>query len=121
MLLDRPLVVIDCPDLLINARVNRNKVARLHQAADVTDAAGVASAVSLGLAAPGRHSRRRRAIAEELFYGAGGATTRAVEVIYDVLGLSQPTLAPIAATPGPAISYYSLRARQDGNDTHVLS
>jgi GT2 family glycosyltransferase len=121
MLLDRPVVVVDCPDLLVHARVSRNKVARLRQAADVTDAAGVASAVSLGLAEPGRHSCHRRAIAEELFYGAGGATTRAVDVIYDVLGLPQLALAPIAATPGRAIPYYSLRAQQDGNDTRALS
>ena len=121
MLLDRPIVVIDCPDLLAHARVSRNKVALLRQGADVTDAAGVASAVSLGLAEPRRHSKHRRATAEELFYGAGGATKRAVNVIYDVLGLPQPALAPIAATPEPAISYYSLRAQHDGNDTRALS
>jgi glycosyltransferase involved in cell wall biosynthesis len=121
MLLDRPVVVVDCPDLLIHARVSRNKVARLRQAAHVTDAAGVASAASLALAEPGRHSRHRRAIAEEFFYGAGGATKRAVDVIYDVLGLPQQDLAPLAAAPGPAVSYYSLRARQDGNDTRALS
>src|SRR5262249_16929822 len=90
MLLDRPVVVVDCPGLLVHAQVSRNKVARLRQGADVTDAAGVASAVSLGLAEPGRHSCYRRAIAEELFYGAGGATKRAVDVIYNVLGLPQP-------------------------------
>jgi glycosyltransferase involved in cell wall biosynthesis len=121
MLLDRPVVVVDCPDLLVHARVSRNKVALLRQAADVTDAAGIAAAVSLGLAEPGRLSCRRRAIAEEMFYGAGGATRRAVDVIYDVLGLPQPAPAPIAETPRPAVSYYSLRAQHDGNDTHAVS
>jgi glycosyltransferase involved in cell wall biosynthesis len=121
MLLDRPLVVVDCPDLLVHARVSRDKVALLRQAAEVTAAAGVASAVSRALAEPGRHSPDRRAIAEGLFYGAGGATKRAADVIYDVLGLPQPALAPFAATTGPAISYYGLRTQPDGNDTRALS
>jgi glycosyltransferase involved in cell wall biosynthesis len=91
MLLDRPLVVIDCPDLLEHARINRQKADLLRSAADVVGRADdLERIVSAALASPERHSDRRKMIANELFYCAGSATSRAVACIYDLLSLPTP-------------------------------
>jgi CDP-Glycerol:Poly(glycerophosphate) glycerophosphotransferase len=91
MLLDRPLIVVDCPALIRSAAVSRDKVALMRSAATVvSDAAGVAAAVVDGLRHPRRHAATRRAIATDLFYRAGGATDRAVECIYNLLELPAP-------------------------------
>jgi glycosyltransferase involved in cell wall biosynthesis len=91
MLLDRPVIVLDCPSLLEKARVAPDKVALLRSAAEVVGAGDdVGGAVVGELTRPERLSSRRRAIAEELFHGAGGATARAVQCIYDLLELPAP-------------------------------
>lgn len=95
MLLDRPLVVVDCPQLIANAHINPDKVQELREAADVVDAAeAVPEAVRAALADPSRHSEARRRIAARLFYDAGSATSRAVSVMYDLLDLTPPTTVP---------------------------
>jgi hypothetical protein len=118
MLLDRPIVVIDCPELIDKARISRHKVGLLRSAADIaTDAATVASTVMNALASPDRHSVPRRAIARNLFHEAGGATTRAVESIYELLSLSPvgaARMAESAAEPSgtdiaPTFSSYEAR------------
>jgi glycosyltransferase involved in cell wall biosynthesis len=104
MLLDRPIVVIDCPQLLVKARVNRQKVTLLRSAAQVVERADeVASAVSRGLADPGRLSERRRSIASDLFYCPGGAAARAVACVYDVLALPVPEALGQAAPQSTAV------------------
>jgi CDP-glycerol glycerophosphotransferase len=91
MLLDRPLIVVDCPELLEHAQIPPARVSQLRAAADVVGAAGdVPDAVAAGLGDPGRHSRARRETAEAMFYRAGTATDRAVTLIYDWLGLPAP-------------------------------
>ena len=88
MLLDRPIVVIKCPELIQHARINPSKVSLLWSGADVVDRASeVARAVGRALAQPLLLGDRRRAIARDLFYGAGGATARAAHAIYEVLEL----------------------------------
>ena len=52
MLLDRPVVVIDCPQLLAHARVSRHKAALLRGAAEVVDASDAAAGVRRALADP---------------------------------------------------------------------
>jgi hypothetical protein len=95
MLLDRPIVVVDCPELLKKARVNPDKVAMLRSAADVVDSAGAAGdAVRRALKEPDRLSPRRREMASELFYCPGRAAARAAMSIYDLLALPAP--APLA-------------------------
>ena len=111
MLLDRPLVVVDCPELLVRARVNRDKVAMLRSAADVTDGSGVGDAVRLAMAGPHRHSARRRTIADELFYGPGRAASRAAECIYDALALPLPTNVPVRAPALMPARFSSLETR----------
>jgi glycosyltransferase involved in cell wall biosynthesis len=99
MLLDRPVVVIDCPRLLAKARVNPAKVTLLRGAADVVAAADTAGAVRRALADPERLSQQRRQVAGELFYHPGGASARAAQCIYDVLDLPEP----LAIQPGETV------------------
>ena len=95
MLLDRPVIVIDCPRLIEKARVNPDKVNELRGAAAVARTADeVAALVRRELDDPTRLSSRRRKTAEQLFYGAGRATGRAVQCIYDLLALPAPMTAP---------------------------
>jgi hypothetical protein len=100
MLLDRPVVVVDCPQLISRARVNPQKVELLRSAAEVVGGADtVGPAVRRALLWPGRQSERRKAIAEHLFYGPGGATARAARCFYELLSLPAPhPLAPAAST-----------------------
>jgi hypothetical protein len=94
MLLDRPLIVVDCPELIQKACVNPDKVIRLRGAADViADPRALDAAVSRALSTPGRRSQERRATSADLFFDAGGATARAVSRVYDVLNLEPPTSA----------------------------
>ena len=96
MLLDRPLVVMNAPELLRHGRVNPQKAALLRSAAQVIDRAdALPETVSHALADPTALSAVRRRIGNELFYRPGTATTRAVNCIYQVLAL--PALAPAPA------------------------
>jgi CDP-glycerol:poly(glycerophosphate) glycerophosphotransferase len=91
MLLDRPVVVIDCPELIQKASVNREKVQLLRSASDVVlPGADVPRVVQRALATPHRLSAERRSAAERLFYQPGGATARAVRCIYETLGIPAP-------------------------------
>jgi hypothetical protein len=110
MLLDRPVVVIDCPDLVARARVSRDKVRRLRRASRVVSrAADAGAAVSRELADAGRLSAERRAVASDLFYRAGTATARAVQCVYDVLAIPRATAALSTETIVPSFS----QARSD--------
>jgi hypothetical protein len=111
MLLDRPLVIVDCPELLIRARVNPHKVALLRSGADVVEASGVGAGVRRALAEPRRHSVRRRAIGDELFYGAGGAAARAAASIYDAIQLPHPVHIPAPAAVEVAAGFPSFETR----------
>jgi hypothetical protein len=96
MLLDRPIVVIDSPELITHARVNRDKVAMLQRAAFVARArADVGPAVRDALASPLAHQEQRRRVADELFYCPGSATARAVQCLYDLLALPMPVTAEV--------------------------
>ena len=108
MLLDRPIVVVHCAELLARARINPSKIAALWSAADVIDAADVTAAVGRALDEPHRHSLRRRALADEMFYGAGRASSRAADCIYDVLSLPKTAAAaaPVVFAPSAAFSHF---------------
>jgi hypothetical protein len=116
MLLDRPIVVIDCPELIEHAKINPDKVRTLRDAAEVVpDLRGLDSAISDSLANPRRHRDARRATAGHLFYCPGTATDRAIDCIYELLSLS-PAAEPRVAEPersgidmAPAFSTYEAR------------
>jgi hypothetical protein len=91
MLLDRPLVVIDCPRLLERAQVSADKIGRLRAGAEVVSSPSeVPDAVVGSLAQPQRHAAARRSTAAALFYRPGTATDRAVALIYGLLNLPAP-------------------------------
>jgi GT2 family glycosyltransferase len=97
-LLDRPIVVIDTPNLVKRARINPQKVEMLRSAAALVDAPDrVVAAVESELADPSRRSEQRRHLAATLFYRPGTATDRAASVVYDALELDP--IAGVAATP----------------------
>ena len=102
--LDRPLIVFDVPKLIEMARINPEKVALLRSAATVVaDADALAAAVAEALASPRRRSPDRRRASAEVFYRPGGATARALRVVYALLDL--PPAADFAASrPRRALS-----------------
>jgi len=111
MLLDRPIVVLDSPDLIKHARVNPQKVSLLRSAATLVGATSeLAARVRFELEHPGDHRKQRRAIADELFYCPGSATSRAVQCLYDLLALEQPAMSG-AQTPAQSISKLAPLAR----------
>lgn len=100
-LLNRPIVIVDCPSLLVSAGVTPSKVRALRDAAEVvTEAAGAGRAIGRQLDDPSMHRAARRALAEAYFYRPGSATERAVAQLYSVLGLqSQRSSAPADCRP----------------------
>jgi hypothetical protein len=97
LLLDRPLVVFDAPDLARAARINPDKIALLRSAARV-----VATAEEVGPAALDEIAHRdrladvRHRVVREMFYEPGTATERALKLVYDLLDLPSPHLREVA-------------------------
>jgi hypothetical protein len=90
-LLDRPIIIVDSPELIEGARITRSKVVELRAAAEVVRAAReVVGAVSRQLEDPCLHREERRALAGRYFYRPGTASARVAAVVYDVLGLAAP-------------------------------
>ena len=98
LLLDRPLVRIDLPDLIAQANVHADYVALLASASlNVRSADTAAAAVDRALANPLERAAERRAVARELFHEPGTATARCVAALYEVMNL-----APYASLCGEA-------------------
>jgi CDP-glycerol glycerophosphotransferase len=109
MLLDRPIVVLEAPDLANRAQINPRKIGLMRSAAEVAGRADrVPVLTERQLADPARHSARRREIARELFHEAGTATTRAVAAIYALLELDAPVPASLASSRVAARHSWSL-------------
>ena len=90
--LDRPLIVYDAPGLIELARINVEKVDLLRSAALVVHTpAELAAAVPAMLAAPGTRSREREHAAAAVFHRPGGATARALRLVYELLALTPAT------------------------------
>jgi CDP-glycerol glycerophosphotransferase (TagB/SpsB family) len=95
LVLDRPLIVFDAPDLPEAARINPEKIEFLRSAATVVRTTEqLASASVRVLDNPGHLSAARRRVARALFFDPGHATGRAVELLR---GLIHPTVAPMAS------------------------
>ena len=92
LLLDRPLVRIDMPDLITLANVHPDYVDLLasaaHNVSGSDGANAVVAAISRALSHPGELSASRRAVAADLFYRPGTASARCAAAVYDVLGLA---------------------------------
>jgi hypothetical protein len=88
LLRDRPLVRIHRPELISLANIHPEYVELLASASEsVQSVDECVRAVERGLAIPERLGASRRAVAAELFYGAGTATLRAVQNLYEAIGL----------------------------------
>lgn len=100
MLLDRPVVRIEVPELLAQAHVHQDYVSLLAGASlNVRDAAAAAAAVDRALADPSARGTERRAVASELFYKPGTATARCAAALYEVVGLAPHTSIAREAQP----------------------
>src|SRR5262249_7467855 len=96
-LLDRPIVVIDCPQLVEKARINPEKVQQLRNGSRVAATTGQAvAAVMESLEHPDVLGTERRRIAGAMFHRPGSATARAVQTIYDLIALPTPSPAAVA-------------------------
>jgi len=99
LLLDRPLIRIDVPDLVRQANVHPDYVRLLAGAAhNVTNAVQAAHTVEMALATPADLSASRRQVATDLFYRPGTATARCALALYDLLQLAPPATIAGAAT-----------------------
>lgn len=96
LVVDRPLIVFDAPDLARAARINPEKVALLRSVAAVARTPlEVVEQASAALARPQMLSAARREVARELFHDPGHATARAVSLLRSML---DRTPAPAAVT-----------------------
>jgi CDP-glycerol:poly(glycerophosphate) glycerophosphotransferase len=105
MLLDRPIVVIERPELIERAAISGDKVRLLRDASDVAaDARGMTAMVRAALDDPRRRSQERRRTAEHLFYLPGTATDRALDLIYRLIELPAFDLASATVKPDRALA-----------------
>jgi hypothetical protein len=92
LLLDRPVVRIEIPDLIREADVHPDYVELLAEAShNVRTTEYALRMVDRALAEPRVKSATRRRIAADLFYRPGTATVRAVRELCDVLQMSPPS------------------------------
>ena len=95
LLLDRPIVRINRPALLQLANVHPDYAQLLASVSEaVENARGVVDAVGRALDDPQARSAARRAVAEDLFYLPGTATSRAVNALYEAIELD-PLMAAV--------------------------
>lgn len=88
LLLDRPLVRIEVPELIAKTDIEPVYVELLTRAStSALNVKEVVSAVEHAFAEPQHNSETRRAVANEMFYQPGGATGRAVSETYALLEL----------------------------------
>ncbi|HXI89886.1 MAG TPA: CDP-glycerol glycerophosphotransferase family protein [Blastocatellia bacterium] len=100
LLLDRPVVRIDIPELIARTDINPEYVDLLREASiTVRDVGETIAAVERCFGDSYSQSASRRAVASELFYEPGMATARAVRELYDVIELDPPSeVAPARLT-----------------------
>ena len=95
LVLDRPLLVFDAPDLARAARINAEKIVLLRSAATVVETAAELAARAVQALDNSAHlSAARRRVARGLFFNPGHATERAVQLI---MGLLNPAAQATAA------------------------
>lgn len=91
MLLDRPVIVMECPQLAERARINPQKLALMREAAEtVRTVEELPTVLRQVRETPWVRGARRRAIADDLFFDPGHAATRAAAALYDLIALPHP-------------------------------
>ncbi len=88
LLLDRPVVRIEMPELIAKTNIHPDYVSMLAAASTTSrNVLETVKAVERGLSEPATQSAARRQVASELFHEPGTATSRAVGELYEVLEL----------------------------------
>jgi Putative glycosyl/glycerophosphate transferases involved in teichoic acid biosynthesis TagF/TagB/EpsJ/RodC len=88
LLLDRPLIRIEVPELIAATNIHPDYVSLMAEASTTVQTVEQAlCAVHSRLSEPLDQSVSRKAVADELFYRPGTATVRAVRELYEVLEL----------------------------------
>ncbi len=91
LLLDRPLIRIEMPELIARTNIHPDYVGLLVKASTtVRNPEETVREVESAYADQAQLSTERKIIAEELFYRPGTATSRAVKELYEVMELSAP-------------------------------
>ncbi len=91
LLLDRPLIRIEMPELLARTNIHPEYVSLLTQASStVREVKRAVAETEAAFSDPKRLSGERRAVAGELFYKPGTATDRAVAELYQILEIDPP-------------------------------
>ena len=97
LLRDRPIVRIHRPELIREANIHPDYVDLLGSVSEsVHGVDGAMAAVERGLASPEVLADTRRAVAADLFYRPGGATSRAIRGLYEAIEL-EPAPSMVAA------------------------
>jgi hypothetical protein len=101
---DRPLIIYHAPALAETARINPEKLALLRSTGEVVYTPDeLRRALTAALEAPQRYSAERRRAASQVFYRPGGATARALRIVYELIDL-EPAPAALTARPAGAWS-----------------
>jgi CDP-glycerol glycerophosphotransferase (TagB/SpsB family) len=88
LLVDRPLIRIEVPELIVETRIPEEYVSLMAEASvTVRTSEEAVRAVDRCLADPSIKSLSRKAVSEDLFFDPGNATSRAVEELYQILEL----------------------------------
>jgi len=89
LLLDRPLIRIEMPQLIAATNIHPDYVALMAEAAtSVRTVEEAVGAVEEAFTDPAKNSQARRAVASKLFYKPGTATARAVRELYEAIELA---------------------------------
>jgi hypothetical protein len=92
LLLNRPVIRVEMPELLARADIEPTYVELLASAStSIRNPGEVVAAVQQAFESPNRDREARSVVAEEMFFKPGGATQRAVYNLYEVLELEPPT------------------------------
>ena len=93
LLLDRPLIRIELPELIKKTDIEPTYVELLSMASvTVHNVDEAVKAVDQSFADPLFKSTVRRAVADRMFYKPGSATQRAISEMYEVMELSPPVI-----------------------------
>ena len=91
LLVDRPLIRIEIPELIAKTNIPDEYVSLLARASTTANSIPqILQAIKHGLENPLANSPARKAVASELFYEPGSATVRAVDELYEVIELTPP-------------------------------
>ncbi len=94
LLLDRPVVRIEMPELIARTNIHQDYVKMLQEvSASVENVQQTMEAVEQSFATPQAKSQERQQVAGELFFQPGTATARATRELYEVIELDPMPIA----------------------------